>query len=305
MSNQEIQVVTGAFGYLGKYITRILLDRGIRVKTLTGHPNRSHSFGESVQAVPFHFDDPGQLVSDLEGVTTVYNTYWVRFNHGRVSYGQAVANTQNLIRAAKDAGVKRFVHISIANPSEDSPFPYFSGKAIMERTLIESGLSYAILRPTVLFGKEDILINNIAWMLRRLPFFGVFGAGDYRIQPVYVGDVAALAVDLAGLGDSVVCDATGPETYTFEDLVRLIRARVQSRSFIVHVPPLFALLVGYIFGPLLRDVLITRDEVGGLMDGLLVSELPPTCPTRFSEWLLEHADRLGRAYASELERHYR
>lgn len=305
MKEKETHVVTGAFGYLGKYITTILTEKGIEVRTLTGHTDRPNPFGEKVQPVPYHFDEPGMLVSDLEGVTTIFNTYWVRFNHGRVSFGQAVANTQNLIRAAMEAGVKRFVHISITNPSLESRLPYFSGKAIIEKTLVNSGLSYAIIRPTVLFGKEDILINNIAWLLRKFPVFGIFGTGDYRVQPVYVGDVAALAVGLSEKKENIICDATGPETFAFEDLVRLTRARVDSKSHIMHVPPLLAHLFGRLMGPMVKDVIITRQEIEGLMEGLLVSEMPPTCTTRFSEWLLEHADELGAGYSSELERHYR
>jgi NADH dehydrogenase len=170
---------------------------------------------------------------------------------------------------------------------------------------MESGLSYAIVRPTVLFGKEDILFNNIAWLLRRFPVFGVFGAGDYRIQPVYVGDVADLAVKLSGQRDNVVCDASGPETYTFEELVRLIRRSVNSRAFIAHIQPRLALLSAGLINPLVRDVILTRDEIYGLMAELLVSNRPPTCTTRLSEWLVEHADEIGVRYASELERHYR
>jgi NADH dehydrogenase len=305
MSKKELQVVTGAFGFLGKYITRLLIERGIRVKTLTNHPDRPNPFGDQVKAVPFHFEDPSAMADELKGATTVFNTYWVRFNYGRINYGQAVANSQTLIQAAVEARVKRFVHISITNPGEDSPFPYFRGKAFVERTLMESGLSHAIVRPTVLFGKEDILFNNIAWLLKTFPVFGVFGAGDYRIQPVYVGDVAELAVKLSGQKDNIACDGAGPETYTFEELVRLIHRRVNSRAFILHIPPLLALLSAGLINPLVRDVVLTRDEIYGLMAELLVSNRPPVATTRFSEWLEKHADEMGVRYASELERHYR
>ena len=305
MSTEKKAVVTGAFSYLGKYITRELLRQGVRVKTLTGHPDRENEFGDRVEAAPFHFEEPARMAAELADADWLFNTYWVRFNRGRVTYGGAVANTQNLISAAREAGVKRFVHVSITNPSPDSPLGYFSGKAAMEKTLIGSGLSYAIVRPTVLFGREDILINNIAWLLRRSPVFGVFGRGDYRMQPVYVGDVAALAVELAEKKENVIMDAVGPETYAYADLVRLMRERIGSRSALIRVPPLLAWLAGLVARPLLGDVIITREEIRGLMEGLLVSERPPTCPTRFSEWIGGHAAELGRGYASELSRHYR
>lgn len=304
-SSNELQVVTGAYGYLGKYITGILLKKGIRVKTLTGHPDRPNPFGGRVKAVPYHFDEPASLVENLKGVTTVYNTYWVRFDYGSTTFGQAVANIQNLIRAAAEAGVKRFVHVSITNPDEDSPSRYFRGKAETERTLVESGLSYAIVRPTVLFGREDILLNNIAWLLRRFPVFFIPGRGDYRIQPVYVGDTAELAVELAGRTENIICDAVGPETYTFEELVRLIHRTVNSRATILHCPPTLTHLLTCMINPLVRDVLITRDEIRELMKEKLISYHPPTCRTRFSEWLKEHAGEVGVRYASEFKRHYR
>ncbi|HYG57273.1 MAG TPA: NAD(P)H-binding protein, partial [Symbiobacteriaceae bacterium] len=194
----ELHVVTGAFSYTGKYITRRLLDRSIQVRTLTGHPNRPNPFGQAVEAVPYAFDQPARLVESLRGASTLYNTYWVRFPYGDASYEQAVRNTETLFRAAREAGVRRVVHVSIANADPASPLPYYAGKGRLEEALASSGLSYAILRPTVVFGREDILINNIAWLLRRFPIFGVPGSGDYGIQPIYVEDLADLAVAAAG-----------------------------------------------------------------------------------------------------------
>ena len=168
-SNQsELNVVTGAFGYTGKYIARRLLADGIRVKTLTGHPEHPNPFGGEVVAAPFNFDDPPALIEQLSGASILYNTYWVRFSRGEVTFDRAVENTRTLIQAAKDAGVGRIVHISITNPSLNSSLPYFRGKAQVEEAIIDSGISYAIIRPTVIFGIEDILINNIAWLQHSL-----------------------------------------------------------------------------------------------------------------------------------------
>ena len=306
MSEKDIHAITG-LGYLGKYIARELLetDDQAKIRILTAHPNRPNPFGRAVEIAPFHFDEPHKLVSDLRGVKTVFNTYWVRFSRGDVSFGQAVANVQNLIRAATEAGVERFVHISITNPSLDSPFHYFNGKAVMEKTLVESGLSYAILRPTVLFGKEDILINNIAWLLRRFPVYAIFGDGEYRLQPSYVGDVAKLAVELAHADENSVCNAVGPETFSFRGLVRLIRNRVKSRARIVHVKPATGLLLSKVLNLMTRDIIITNEEIHALMADTLSTHDQPRCATSFSLWSEEHATSLGAKYASELDRHYR
>jgi NADH dehydrogenase len=197
------------------------------------------------------------------------------------------------------------VHISIANPSEDSPLPYYRGKALVEKALIESGLSYAILRPAVIFGTEDILINNIAWMLRRFPIFGVIGSGKYRVQPIFVEDVAKIAVDAAQEGRNTIINAVGPEIFTFDELVKLITEKTGCKSKIVHAPPAIGYLLSKMIGYLVRDVVLTWEEVQGLTADLLVTDSPPTGETRLSEWLENNADRVGRRYASELKRHYR
>ncbi|MFQ5792560.1 MAG: SDR family oxidoreductase, partial [Acidobacteriota bacterium] len=239
------------------------------------------------------------------GAATVYNTYWVRFPYGQVSFKKAVENTETLIHAAEEAGVRRIVHLSITNASEGSPLPYFRGKGLVESTIIHSRLSYVIIRPTVIFGDEDILINNIAWLLRRFPVFAVPGAGDYRLQPVFVEDVAEIAVSAALEDSNVVIDAVGPETYTFDELVRLIAEKIHSRAKIIHLRPGVALFLLRLLGYVVNDVVLTRDEVEGLMSNLLVSESPPTGQTRLSDWLNRNADSVGTRYASELKRHYR
>lgn len=298
----ELHVVTGAFGYSGKYIATRLLDAGMRVRTLTNSLHRANPFVGRIEAVPLAFDDPPQLVEALRGAKVLYNTYWVRFNHTLFRHADAVANTLKLFAAARQAGVERVVHVSITNPSEDSPLEYFSGKACLERGLRESGLSYAILRPTVLFGKEDILINNIAWALRHLPLFGVFGDGQYRLQPIYVDDLARLAVEQGGSRANTVIDAIGPETFTYRGLVETIAEIIGARRPILSIPPALGALVGGAIGRLMGDVLITPDEIAGLMANLLYTQSPPAGETRLTEWARTHADTLGRRYASELAR---
>lgn len=300
-----LHIVTGAFGFTGKYLAQRLLDRGLRVRTLTGHPDRPSPFGDRVEARPFRFGDPAAMAEDLRGAAVLYNTYWIRFPRRGQSFEQAVANSRALFQAARQAGVPRIVHISIANPNADSPYPYYSGKAQVEQALRESGLSHAILRPTALFGREDLLFNNIGWLLRRLPVFGIFGDGKYRIQPVFVEDVAALMAEAADRQEDLVLDAVGPETYVYNDLIALMRERLGSHARVIHVPPALSIAAAGALGRAVGDVIVTPDEVHGLMDNLLVSQYPPTCPTRFSKYLGQHAAEIGKEYQSETTRHYR
>jgi NADH dehydrogenase len=295
-------VVTGAFGYSGKCIAARLLDQGHTVGTLTNSPQRENPFGGRVQAAPLCFDDAKRLVESLRGADTLFNTYWVRFNHRDFTHATAVENTLKLFAAAREAGVRRVVHLSIANPSEQSDLEYYRSKARLERGLIESGLSHCILRPTVLFGKEDILVNNIAWTLRRLPVFGVFGDGQYRLQPIHVDDLAALAVEHAGGAENEVIDAVGPETFTFRDLVQTIARIIGKRRLIVSVPPGLGYLATWMLGKMMGDVFLTREEIKGLMRGLLATTSPPAGSIRLTDWAKEHANSLGQKYASELGR---
>jgi NADH dehydrogenase len=254
---------------------------------------------------PLQFDRPSDLRESLRGASTLYNTYWVRFPRGEVTYEKAVENTRVLIAAAGEAGVRRIIHLSITHASEDSVLGYFRGKAAIERMVMGSGLAYAILRPTVIFGVEDVLINNIAWLLRHCPVFAIPGSGDYRLQPVFVVDLAEMAVAAGKDSQNVVLDAVGPETYSFQELVQLIAGKVGSRARIIHIRPALALFLSRLVGRAVHDVVLTKDEVDGLMAGLLVSESEPRGRTRLSEWVSRHAHLLGMHYASELKRHFR
>lgn len=302
MNIHDRHAVTGAYGYSGKYIAQRLLARGKQVITLTNSPQRPHPFGDRLPAYPFHFDRPQALVETLRGVTTLYNTYWVRFNHEQFQHAAAVENTKILFSAAREAGVQRIVHVSITNPALTSHLEYFRGKAELEATLQDSGISYAILRPTVLFGQEDILINNIAWMLRTFPIFGVFGDGQYRLQPIFVDDLARLAVENGESSENLIINAIGPETFTYEALVKTIGVIIGRPRPIVHLPPALGLLAGRAVGWLKKDVLITREEIDGLMADLLYVETPPTGQTRLTAWAQEQAVSLGKTYSSELAR---
>lgn len=296
-----MHVVTGAFGYSGRYIARRLLSAGVSVRTLTSAKRRLPDLAD-VEVHPWSFDRPEHLVAVLSGADVLYNTYWVRFNYTYFKHHIAVENTLKLFEAARRAGVRRIVHTSITNPSEDSPLEYFSGKAQLERALRESGLSYAILRPTVLFGDEDILINNIAWMLRRFPVFGVFGRGDYRLQPIYVDDFAQLAIQHGRERQDVVTDAVGPETFTYRGLVEMLGEAIGKPRPIVSIPPALGYMFAWGLGKFVGDVVLTREEIQGLMAGLLYTTSPPAGSTKLSEWARRHGDTLGRHYASELAR---
>jgi NADH dehydrogenase len=299
-----MNAVTGSFGYIGKYITGELLRRGQGVKTITTHPDKPNPFGEAVAAHPYNFDRPDLLTRTLEGCDTLFNTYWVRFKYRQWSFDQALENTRTLFDCAKAAGVRKIVQISVTNPSVDDRLPYYRGKALQEKALVELGVDYRVIRPTLVYGLEDILVNNIAWTIRKFPFVPVFGAGDYRVRPVFVADLARIAVDSCAAPGPLTVDAVGPETFTYKEFLCLIRGELGRNVALIHMPPWLGLLLGNILSAFLRDVILTRDELRGLMAEKLNSDQPANGSTRFSEWLHENRAALGSAYTSELERHF-
>lgn len=302
-SDTGLDVVTGAFSYSGRAIAKALLANGRSVRTVTGHPGRGAAQSE-IEVRPLDFDDPVGLVESLRGATTLYNTYWVRFARDQINHELAVANSRALFFAAKRAGVQRIVHISITNPNAGSPFPYFRGKALVERALAESEVSYAVLRPAILFGGNGVLLNNIAWLLRRLPIFAIGGDGNYRIRGIHVDDLAQLCVEVGSKSGNSVTNAVGPERPTFNELVASIRDAVGARSRIVHVPGISVPAFSSMLGLLLHDVLLTRDEYQAMASGLADTDGPPTGSTRVSTWISECGTDLGLHYANELTRHF-
>ena len=292
--------------YSGSAIASRLRAAGRAVRTLTNHPASQPDDG--IEARPLDFDDPIALREALRGATTLYNTYWVRFAHGSRDHDRAVANSRTLFHAARAAGVQRIVHISITHPSIESPYPYFRGKALVERALAETGVSYGVVRPAILFGGDGVLINNIAWLLRHVPVFAVGGDGAYRVRPIHVDDLARLCVELgSGRGDTAgdtVVDAVGPERPTFLELVHSTREAIASRARIVHVPSIVIPPLSAALGFAVRDVLLTADEYRALVDGLADTDGPATGEVRLSTWLADHAETLGISYANELRRHF-
>jgi nucleoside-diphosphate-sugar epimerase len=300
----QLDVVTGAFGYSGAAIARDLRAAGHRVRTLTGHPGRAPA-GTDIDVRPLDFADPAALAESLRGAHTLYNTYWVRFPHGRVDHQVAVANSRILFEAAQRAGVRRIVHTSITNPSLDSRYPYFRGKAAVERILAGTGVPCAIVRPAILFGGDGVLVNNIAWLLRRVPVFAIGGRGDYRVRGIHVDDLARLCVGLGAGSDTVTVDAVGPQSLTFREMVDAIRVAVGSAARVVSVPGPALLSLSAVLGAALRDRLLTREEYSAMADGLADSAAPPTGEIVFTDWVAAHGPELGRTYANELDRHFR
>lgn len=298
-------VVTGAMSYIGSAAAESLRARGWEIRTLTNRHIPLRPGQPKVPAQPLQFRDRNLLAEALRGADLLVNTYWVRYPYHGVDFEKAVANSRILFESARTAGVARIVHVSVSNPSADSPLAYYAGKARVEEILKETGISHGIVRPTLVVGVEDILLNNIAWVLRHFPFFGLPGSGSYRVQPVTLEDTGEIIADAAEAIGNLTIDAAGPEVLTFEELVRKVGRAIGRPARILHMPPGLALAVLKVVGWFVRDVILTRQEYEGLAAEMLVSREPPRGRTGLEEWLLKNGSALGSRYASEWDRHFR
>lgn len=301
---KNMDVVTGSFGYIGKYITKELLERSREVKTITTHPDKPNPFGDKVKASSYNFDNPEKLTRYLEGCETLYNTYWIRFNYRQWSFEKAIENTKVLFNCAKKAGVKKIIHISVTNVSLHDKLPYYHGKALQEEVLKNLGVEYTIVRPTLVFGIEDILVNNIAWTIRKFPVVPIFGSGKYKVQPIFVEDLAKIAVEASRLKGSQIIDAIGPETFIYAEFLKLISRELNRNVAYLHTPPSLGIFLGNIIGLFVRDVVLTKDELSGLMLSKLTSDQTPNGETFFSQWFQKNKNQIGIGYTSELNRHF-
>jgi NADH dehydrogenase len=296
--------VTGAFGYTGRAIAERLLEAGHEVATLTRRSGAGDPLASRVTVHPIESVDGAALAASLAGVDTLINTYWLRFPRGNETFEGIVARSAALLEAARSAGVRRIVHVSVINATLDAETPYVRAKAALEAVVRSSGLEWVIVRPSLLYGPGDILINNLAWALRHLPVFGMPGFGRYTVQPVHVDDLARICVEAIEGDAGRVVDAAGPETFAYSDLVDLIRTTVGSRSVVVPMPRLGILAAAKLLGLLVRDVVLTRDEIRELRYSLLTSHEPARGEIRLSEWLPANAESVGRRWSSELARNY-
>ena len=305
MAHPRQSAVTGAFGFTGRTIAEALLARGDRVVTLTRRTPADDPLAARLTVAPLAFDRPAELTASLTGVDTLFNTYWIRFPRGSMTFERAVAHSAVLFAAARQAGVRRIVHLSVVGASPSAPTPYTRAKGQLEEILKAGGLEWAIVRPTLTYGPNDVLVNNLAWALRRLPVYGIPGDGRYPIQPVHLDDVAALCLEAAAGPSSTVTDAAGPEKLAFREMVGIVRAAVRSRSLVLGMPHWAVLGAARVLGRIVGDVVLTRDEILELTTGLLTSAEPPRGRIRFSDWVPANGQVLGHKWSSELARNYR
>lgn len=292
-------VVTGAFSYTGAAVAAELSARGWQVDTLT---NRNAPPGSPIRSSPLRFERE-HLRRELSGADAFVNTYWVRLPHGGQSFETAVERSGMLLDAAAAAGVSRLVHVSVSNAAQGRNLGYYRGKAEVEEKVRSLPLAHAIVRPTLVVGPSDVLTANIAWLLRRFPFFPV-PAASARLQPITLADTARVIADAVEGEGNLELDAAGPEVMTFRQYVALVAQACGVRRLLFGAPGWLALAGLRLVEPLLGDVVLTREELLGLSQELLLSHEPPRGREPVGRWLAAHGDGLGRHYVNDVRRHF-
>ena len=207
--------------------------------------------------------------------------------------------------AAARAGVERLVWTSITNPGQDPDLSYFVGKGVVEQLVRGSGLSFAILRPACFFGGGGILIDNVAWAARRLPFVPIPDGPPYRIRPIHVEDYADLVPEATASGDDYTIDAVGPERLEFGDLVREVAEAGGSWARALRLPMKVCRLSYAVAGRILGETVLSDDKLTGLVRNRLDSKAESTGRTSLVDWVRTANQELGRRFLREPSRPWR
>ena len=292
-------VITGAFSYTGAAVAAELLGRGWQVHTLT---NRTGPQGSPIGASPLRFE-PEHLRRELTNADAFINTYWIRLSHAGQTFASAVEHSAMLLQAAVAAKVGKVVLVSVSNAAEGRDLGYYRGKATVEDHLRHLPIRRAIIRPTLVVGPRDVLTGNIAWLLRRFPCLPV-PASRARLQPITLADTARIVADAASTESDEELDAAGPEVITFIAYVRMVARACRLRRFVFPAPAWLAMAGLRLIEPLLRDVVLTRQELVGLEQELLLSREPPRGRESVADWLRSHGEMLGRGYVNDRDRHF-
>ena len=262
--------IAGGSGFIGRAIARRLASTGeIKVRVLTRNPDTARARLElpGVEFVRGDVGNPATLKDALAGASAIvdavqFDGYPIEnprrgFTFERIDYGGAAA----LIAAARQAGVAQFIYVSGAAADENSTHPGFRAKGRAERAIRESGLSYTIFRPSLVYGREDKVVNGLARAIRFAPVMGVPGTGRQNVQPVLVDDLAAcVALAVSGRGRNQTYDIGGPDLMTFDEMMKVIMDASGHRRLLFHIPEAVMRAVGGVLEKLPKP-LLSRDAV--------------------------------------------
>ena len=229
-------LITGGTGFVGSEIRKALADRELRL--LVRDPSSVRDAG-AAELVRGDVLDPASLEPAMAGVDAVIHLVAIIEESGDKTFDLVIRQgSENVVTAARNAGVRRLVHMSALGAQPNPAYPYLNAKWGAEQAVRQSGLDWTIIRPSVIFGPRDGFVNVLAGLIRRAPIIPVVGSGESKFQPVAVGEVAAVyrAVldDPAAIGQTY--ELGGGETYSYEEMLDVIAAQLGKRKPKLHLP---------------------------------------------------------------------
>ncbi|HUO05728.1 MAG TPA: NAD(P)H-binding protein [Candidatus Binataceae bacterium] len=262
--------IAGGSGFIGSAIARRMAAAGnLEVRILSRNPEaaRKRMNLPGIEFVRGDVTEPATLVPAIAGADVIvaamqFDGYPVENSRRGLTFERVdYAGTVALIDAAKKAGARHFIYISGAASDETSSHPAFRAKGRTERAVRESGLTYTIFRPSLVYGPGGMAITMFVRMLRFAPVFGVPGTGKQKVQPVLVDDLAQCVTMAAqGRGRNGVYDIGGPDLMTFDDMMRVIMDATGYRRPLFHIPAGLMRAIGAVAG-MLPNPVFSRDAV--------------------------------------------
>ena len=287
--------VTGASGFVGRHVTTLLAGRGHQVRALVRDDPGRAAAALPAERTPGDLADPAALAALTRGADVIVHLVGIIVEAGAATFEAVhVEGTRRLLTAAREAGVRRFVHMSaVGARDEPGATRYHRTKWRAEELVRSSGLSHAIFRPSIISGPENRPIRTLARLHRWSPLVPVFGDGSFAMQPVWIGDVAlafALAAERPAL--SGVFELGGPATLTYEEFVRAIGRAAGHPRRLVHVPLAVARAAAAALGVMGPLAPLTLDQLQMLVEG---SATPANAlESTFGIWALPFDEGLAR-----------
>ncbi len=232
--------LTGASGYVGNYILRDLVKAGYEVNCLIrkGSEKKLRMKGKKIKIFYGDITDSAAVAKAMKGCKAVINLVAIRREHRKQTFENVIfGGTKNCVDAAKKHGIKRFIQMSVLGAKRNAETKFWQAKWEAEEYVRKSDLTYTIFRPSFIFSKEDISINEFARLIKKFPVFPIFGDGEYKSQPVYVEDVSAAFAKAIKLRDveNGIFEVGGPKKYTFNELIATLETLVNKKVVKLNV----------------------------------------------------------------------